>query len=398
MWQCTIHEHQKAMAEAGEAMSRQVTDVYADLGLRRVINAAATLTRLGGSLMPAPVVEAMVAASRSFVDITELQRRVGERIASLTQNEAAYVSCGAAAGLTLATAACVTGIDPARIASLPRNLADLKNEVVIYKSQRNGYDFAVRQTGITLVEIGSKEGTDPAELERAINSRTAAVIFFAGAHYASGALTLEQTIELAHAGGVPVIVDGAAQVPPISSLWAYTKAGADLAVFSGGKGLCGPQSSGLVVGRADLIEGVRANGSPNSAIGRPMKVGKEELVGFLAAVEWYLSLNEPLLIERYERQVARVLAAVANRPGVTGFRDFPSEAGQPMPRARLEFDSTLLGCDRDEIVRRLGEGDPYVEVLKSGQSGIWINPQTLAEGEEQYVIDRLLGAFRGVGR
>ncbi len=379
-------------------VSRQVTDVYADLGLRRVVNAAATLTKLGGSLMPAPVIEAMIAASRGFVDLPELQRRAGERIARITQNEAAYISSGAAAGLTLSTAACITGTDPAKIACLPGNLADLKNEVVIYKSQRNGYDFAVRQTGITLVEVGTRDGTDPDELARAINDRTAAVLFFAGAHYAPGALTLDQTVEIAHANGVPVIVDAAAQIPPVASLWSFTKAGADLAVFSGGKGLCGPQSSGLVVGRPDLIEGVRANGSPNSAIGRPMKVGKEELVGFLAAIEWYLSLNEPKLIERYERQVQRVLSAVANRPGVVGFRDFPSEAGQPMPRARIEFDANVLGCDRDEIVRKLGEGDPYVEVLKSGQSGIWINPQTLADGEEQYVIDRLLSALRGDAR
>jgi L-seryl-tRNA(Ser) seleniumtransferase len=371
------------------------TDVYADLGLRRVVNAAATLTRLGGSIMPAPVVEAMVRASRSFVDLPELQRRCGERLARLTQNEAAYVSSGAAAGLTLTTAACITGVDREKIARLP-NLEGLKNEVVIHRCQRNGYDFAVRQTGVRVVEIGDPAAgvTEPSELEGAIGERTAAVVYFAGAHFERCALPLRRTVEIAHARGVPVIVDGAAQIPPVSNLWGYTRdAGADLAVFSGGKGLRGPQSSGLIVGRADLIEGVRLNGPPNQAIGRPMKVGKEEMIGLVAAVEWYLSQDEPGLIQRYERQVARVVEALGNRPGVTARRDFPSEAGQPMPRALVRFDAGTLGLDRDEVVRRLHEGDPYVEVANSGGDGIWVNPQTLEDGEERIVIDRLLAAL-----
>lgn len=377
-------------------MKTQV-DVYADLGMRRVVNAAATLTRLGGSLMPPPVVEAMVAASRSFVELPELQRRVGERLARMTRNEAAYVCSGAAAGLTLATAACVTGTDPVAIARLPGDLAGLKDEVVVHRSQRNGYDFAVRQTGVRLVEIGFAGGTQAWELEAAIGERTAAVLYFAGAHFERGALPLATTIEIATRRGVPVIVDGAAQIPPASNLWRFTEMGAALAVFSGGKGLCGPQSSGLVVGRADLIEGVRRNGPPNSAIGRPMKVGKEEMVGLMAAVEWYLSLDEPALIERYERQVARVVEAAGRVPGVTAQRDFPSEAGQPMPRALVRFDAQRLGFDRDEVVRRLGEGDPYVEVSISGTDGIWINPQTLSEAEVAIVIDRLLAALGARG-
>jgi L-seryl-tRNA(Ser) seleniumtransferase len=375
------------------------TDVYAELGMRRVVNAAATLTRLGGSLMPAPVIEAMIAASRSFVDLPELQRRVGERLARLTDNEAAYVCSGAAAGLTLATAACVTGTDPAKIARLPVDLDGLKNEVVVHHSQRNGYDFAVRQTGIRFVEIGQSGRPEAAELRAAINDRTAAVVFFAGAHFERDALPLATVIEVAAERAVPVIVDGAAQIPPISNLSNFTRAGAALAIFSGGKGLRGPQSSGLIVGRRDLIEAVRLNGPPNSAIGRPMKVGKEEMVGLLAAVELYLGLDEPALIQRYERQVARVVEALAKVGGVTAGRDFPSEAGQPMPRALVQFDAAALGVDRDEIVRRLGEGDPYVEVARSGSDGIFVNPQTLADGEETIVIERLLAALgKGPGR
>jgi L-seryl-tRNA(Ser) seleniumtransferase len=363
--------------------------------MRRVINAAATLTRLGGSIMPPLVIEAMIQASRSFVDLPELQRRCGERLAKLTRNEAAYVSSGAAAGLTLTTAACITGVDRDRIARLP-NLDGLKNEVVIHRCQRNGYDFAVRQTGVRVVEIGDLDlgVTQAQELEVAIGERTAAVVYFAGANFERGALPLRTTVEIAHRRGVPVIVDGAAQIPPISNLWEFTSdAGADLAVFSGGKGLRGPQSSGLIVGRADLIDAVRLNGPPNQAIGRPMKVGKEEMIGLVAAVEWYLGQDEPGLIRRYERQVARVVESLGKLPGLTAERDFPSEAGQPMPRALVRFDAGELGFDRDEVVRRLHEGDPYVEVSNSGKDGIWINPQTLEDGDEKIVIDRLLAAL-----
>jgi L-seryl-tRNA(Ser) seleniumtransferase len=364
--------------------------VYADLGMRRVINAAATLTRLGGSIMPPPVLEAMMQASRSFVELPELQRRCGERLARITKNEAAYVCCGAAAGLTLTTAACITGTDPARIARLPGDLAGLKDEVVVHRSQRNGYDFAIRQTGVRMVEIGPSVE----ELEAAIGDRTAAVAYFAG-RLAHGSLPLKTVVEVAHRRGVPVIVDGAAQIPPISNLWQYTvEDGADLAVFSGGKGLRGPQSSGLIVGRADLIEAVRMHGPPNQAIGRPMKVGKEEMVGLVAAVEWYLSLDEPSLVKRYERQVARVVEAVAGIAGVTASREFPSEAGQPMPRALVRFDAAVLGFDRDEVVRRLREGDPYVEVSGGGDDAIYVNPQTLDDGEEAIVVERLVAALK----
>jgi uncharacterized pyridoxal phosphate-dependent enzyme len=366
------------------------TDVYADLGMRRVINAAATLTRLGGSIMPPPVLEAMMQASRSFVELPELQRRCGERLAKLTKNEAAYVCSGAAAGLTLTTAACITGTDPEKIARLPGDLEGLKNEVIVHRSQRNGYDFAVRQAGVRLVEIGPTVE----ELNAAIGERTAAVVYFAG-KLAEGSLPLGTVVEVAHARGVPVIVDGAAQIPPISNLSRYTvEDGADLAVFSGGKGLRGPQSSGLIVGRADLIEAVRMHGPPNQAIGRPMKVGKEEMVGLLAAVEWSLGRDEPALIQRYERQVARVVEALAGIAGVSASRDFPSEAGQPMPRALVRLDAEKLGFDRDEVVRRLREGDPYVEVSTSGPDVIYVNPQTLEDGEEAIVIERLLAALK----
>ena len=366
---------------------------YADLGIRPIVNAAATLTRLGGSRMPPPVVEAMAAAAGTFVDLVALQERVGERIAEWTHNPACYVSAGAAAGLAVAVAACVAGDDPVAIAGFP-HLASGKNEVVMHHAQRNGYDYAIRQTGARLVEIGTPDDTTVEDLETALTARTACVVYFAGAHLARGALPLEQVIATAHARGVPVIVDAAAQIPPISNLWRFTRdLQADLAIFSGGKGLRGPQSAGLVLGRSDLIATCRLNGSPNYSIGRPMKTGKEELMGMLAAVEWSLAQDEAELLRRYEATVQYWLDGLRDVPGIEATRDYPSEAGQPHARARVRIDPAS-GLTRDALVVALLHGDPAVAVGLLDDDAIALNPQTVEEGEEPLVLEALRRALR----
>ena len=362
--------------------------VYDELGVRPLLNASATLTRLGGSIMPREVVEAMVDASRHFVNLDELQRRVGERLAELTQNEAAYVSCGAAAGLVLATAACITRGDPAAIAQLP-NLTGLKHEVIIHKSHRNGYDHAVRQVGVNVVEIGTATHTTPEELENAINAKTAAIFWFQGGMTGHGDLPLETVIEIANRFDVPVVVDAAAQLPPMENLWRFTQMGAALAVFSGGKDLRGPQSSGLVLGRKDLIEACRVNGSPNHSIGRPMKVGKEEMVGLLTAVKRYLKLDHEARASQDEEVVAGWCSELSALPGVHAERSFPNEAGQPLPRAKVTFDTTRAGLNRDQVVQQLETGTPSIMVSQAGADAIYLNPMTLADGEEQILLDRL---------
>jgi D-glucosaminate-6-phosphate ammonia-lyase len=362
--------------------------VYDELGVRPLINASATLTRLGGSIMPREVVEAMVDASRHFVNLDELQRRVGERLAELTQNEAAYVSCGAAAGLVLATAACITRGDPAAIAQLP-NLTGLKDEVIIHQSHRNGYDHAVRQVGVKVVEIGSATHTAPEELENAINTQTAAIFWFQGGMTGHGDLPLESVIEIANRFDVPVVVDAAAQLPPVENLWRFTQLGAALAVFSGGKDLRGPQSSGLVLGRKDLIEACRVNGSPNHSIGRPMKVGKEEMVGLLTAVKLYLKLDHEARASQDEEVVAGWCSELNGLPGVHAERSFPNEAGQPLPRAKVTFDTTHARLNRDQVVQQLESGAPSIMVSQTGVDGIYLNPMTLIDGEEQILLDRL---------
>jgi len=363
-----------------------MTTRYADLGVRPVINAAATLTRLGGSLMPPPVLEAMRAGAESFVDLFELQRRVGERIAELTGNEACYVSSGAAAGMAVAIAGCIAGEDAEAVHRLPQ-VEGPQPEVVVFRSQRNGYDQAARQTGARLVELGL--GATSAELEAALSSQTVCVLYFAGAHYESGALPLDQVIALAHARRIPVLVDAAAQVPPIGSLRHFTcELGADAAIFSGGKGLRGPQSSGLVLGRRSIVEHCVANGPPNHSLGRPMKVGKEEMLGILAAVEWSLAQDEPAVLASYEATVALWIEGLSGLPGVCAERRYPSEAGQPHGRAIVTLDAACH-LTRAELIAALWEGDPRIAVGEAGQDAIALNPQTLEPGEDRVVLDAL---------
>lgn len=374
-------------------------DIYDELGVRKVINGSATLTALGGSTMPPEVLAAMAEAAQHFVDMDELQRKVGEKIARLTRNEAAYVSCGAAAGLVLSTAACMAGQDPEKRARLPDTarigpIRGMKNEAIVHKRGRVSYDFAIRQAGARLVEIGTDEGASAEEMERAINERTAAIFYFYNVTRMPGQVPLEQGIEIARRRGVPLIVDAAAQIPPVENLWRFTHMGADLALFSGGKGLCGPQSSGLILGRKDLIEACAFHACPRPFIGRPMKVGKEEMVGLLAALKWYLGLDHGRLMQTYEEQVQFVIDAFAGLAHVSARRDFPSEAGQPMPRAEIVFDEQGLGVGRDEILAQLWQGEPRISLAAAGPSGVFVNPQTLRPGQERIIVDRIRQIIR----
>ena len=362
---------------------------YKDLGVRPVINASATLTRLGGSRMPRPVLDAMASGADAFIDLTELHQLAADRIASLTQNEACYISSGAAGGITVAVAACITKGDPAAIARLP-HFDGPPAEVIVHRSQRNGYDHAARQTGATLVEIGMAHSTQRWELESAITPRTACVLYFAGANYAPGALPLADVVEIAHARNVPVLVDAAAQIPPIANLWHFTcELNADIAIFSGGKGLRGPQSSGLVLGRREIVEACHPNGSPNQSIGRPMKVGKEEMLGVLAAVKWSLDQDEEATLAGYEATVQRWLAGLSEVPDVIAERSFPSEAGQPHARAIIHLKPSSA-VSRDGLVAALWDQTPRIAVSKVGEDAIALNPQTLEPGEDQLVLDALL--------
>lgn len=362
--------------------------IYDELGIRRVINANATLTHLGGSTLAPGVAEAMAEAGRAFVDLRELQRAVGAEIARLTGNEGAYVCCGAAAGITLVTAACIAGTDPELRARLP-DTAGLKNEVILHRQTRVVYDFAIRMAGGRLVEIGGPDGTPPEELERALSPRTAAMFYFPRGTEARGELALESAVELCGARGIPVIVDAAAQLPPKSNLWSFTRRGAAAALFSGGKGLRGPQASGLILGRQRLVDACAFHGSPNPFLGRGMKVGKEELCGLLAAVRWTLAQDEEQQAATYQAAVAAVVAAFAEHPAVRARRAWPCEAGQAIPRAELVLNEARLGRSRDQVLAALREGDPPVEVAGGPGPTLLVNPQTLEPKELPLLIRRL---------
>jgi uncharacterized pyridoxal phosphate-dependent enzyme len=363
-------------------------DIYDKLGVRKVINGSATLTMLGGSLMPPQVLAAMAEASRHFVNIDELQEKVGQKIAEWTHNEAAYISCGAAAGLVLSTAACIAGLDPEKRNRLPYT-EGMKNEIIVHRRGRVGYDFAIRQAGGQLVEIGTDQGATAADLEGAIHDRTAAIFVFYKNMGMEGQVPLEQQVEIAKQHGLPLVVDAAAQLPPVENLWRFTQLGAHLALFSGGKGLCGPQSSGLILGRRDLVAACAFHACPRPFIGRPMKAGKEEIVGLMTAVRRYLDLDHAGLMQTYEDQVAWIIAEFAREQHVTARRSFPSEAGQPMPRAELIFDEQALGITRDEILRQLYQGSPAISLAPAGSNSIFINPQTLQPGQEKIIVERI---------
>jgi L-seryl-tRNA(Ser) seleniumtransferase len=367
-----------------------IMSIYDQLGVRPVINATATLTRLGGSIMPPEVIEAMQDAARCFVDLDELQMKIGERLAELTHNESAYVSSGAAAGIVLAVAACITGQDRAIMDRLPHTEECAKNEVIVFKSHRNGYDHAVRMVGVKLIEIGDAQHTEPAELVAALNEKTAAFVWFQGAMSGRADFPLAEVIAHCGARGVPVIVDAAAQLPPVENLWCFTQMGAACAIFSGGKDLRGPQSSGLVVGRKWLIDAIRPNGNPNASIGRPMKVGNEEMAGLLAAVQRYLALDHVARRARDERVVTDWCGALNVLPGVCAQRSFPNEAAQPLPRCEVLLDESAR-FTRDALVQALRDGTPSITVaLSSDQRGIFLNPMTLTDEEAKAVEARLV--------
>jgi L-seryl-tRNA(Ser) seleniumtransferase len=339
--------------------------------------------------MPSHVLDAMCEAAASFVDMYELQQVVGKRLAELTRNEAAYVSTGAAAGIVLATLATMTEGDLATIARLIETGEAPKNEVIIHRVHRIPYDPAVRLAGARIVEIGNRLQTFPWELEAAITPRTAMVFYAAGVHLASGAVPLAETVEIAHTHGIPVVVDAAAQLPPTENLWRFTQEfGADLAVFSGGKDFRGPQASGLLVGTEAMIAAIAVNGSPHQRLARPLKVGKEEMIGLLAAVEQYVEVNWQDRACHYEAIVERWLEHFRDVPGMTASRVFPNEAGQPTPRCRVTF-SAETGLSGAEVVRLLWDGDPRIAVAVDGPDAISMTPELLEEGEESILLDRI---------
>ena len=368
-------------------------DIYDKLGIKKLINAEGTLTRLGGSVMDPGVMEEMIEASKYFVDLNELLEKAGEYIANLLGVEASYITSGAAAGLTLSTAACITGTNPAKIRQLPV-MQGLKNEVLIQKSHRNGYDHAVRQAGVTLVEFGLIKETYPWELRAAVSDRTAAIVHFLEFENDRN-LPLSEVISIAKEMKVPLIVDAAAELPPAENLSRFFHMGVDLTIFSGGKDICGPQSSGLVVGRRDLIDACALNANPNHSIGRAMKVGKEEIAGVIAALELYLKQDFGAEEKMWEDMVAYIVSALSDIPGLNARRVSPAEPGvQPnwIPRVYLDWDKETIPLCSSKVKSILRQGEPGIAVGTTS-TGLFVNPQTLKPGQEKIIANALRKVF-----
>ncbi len=340
-------------SRAGLAAPRR-RDVISELGVRTFINAAGTYTMLTASLMPEEVFEAMREASKHYVNLTELQDAVGRRIAELLGCEAAMVTSGAAGALTVGTAACITGKDPDKIRRIP-DLTGMKSEVITQKSHRFAYDHAVRATGIRMVEVESAE-----QFERAVSDKTAMALFFNDAE-PRGAIKAEEFVSLCRKHGVPSFNDCAADVPPVENLSRYTKMGFDLVAFSGGKGIRGPQSAGLLLGRKDLIEAARLNTSPYSdSIARGMKVNKEEMVGMLVALELYLKRDHAAEAREWDRRVEIIAREAKKVNTVTTEVHLPPIANHT-PHLRIRWDQGVVKITPPEVMKQLREGRPSIE-------------------------------------
>ena len=361
--------------------SAKAGNYFAELGVRPFINAAGTYTAMTSSLMPPEVMEAINYAAKHYVMLDEAHDRIGERIATMLRAEAAMVTAGAASALTLGTAAVITGTDRQKILSLP-NLSGMKSEVIIQKSHRFGYDHAVRNCGVRLVEIETRE-----DLERAVNENTAMMLFYNANNFV-GQIRDEEFAQLGKKHGIPTFNDAAADVPPVENLWKYTGMGFTLVAFSGGKGIRGPQSSGLLLGRKDLIAAARLNGPPNSdSIGRGMKVNKEEMLGLLVAIDLYLKKNHDQERREFDKRAEAIQKSALDGPGVKA-EIFVPEVANHVPHVRVSWDAAGKGKTAADVVRALRDGEPSIATRSEGGAvvvGVWM----MRPGEERIVARRL---------
>ena len=377
------------------AASGNGRDFFKELGVRPFINAAGTYTMLTASLMHSEVMEAINYASKVFVPLNDLHDAVGKHIAELVGSEGAMVTAGAAAALTLGTAACITGKNPDWIRRIP-DLAGtgMKSEVIIQKSHRYGYDHAVRNCGVKMIEVETAE-----ELERAISDRTATLHFFCDAE-PKGKINAEQFAALGKKHNIPSFADAADVLPPTEHLSKYLKLGFDLVTFSGGKGLRGPQSTGLLLGKKHLIEAARMNASPNGdTIGRGMKVNKEEMLGLMVAVEVYLKRDAKAEWSEWERR-AKVIADSVKEVATAKTEVYVPPIANHVPTVRIKWEKDALNLTADAVRKQLREGKPAIEIVPGSSPaaaamqeisvGIW----QLQPGEVDIVAKRLKEVVR----
>jgi uncharacterized pyridoxal phosphate-dependent enzyme len=357
------------------------SSLYASLGVKPVINGVGVVTVLGGSIMPPEVIHAMEEASRYFIPLPELQKKVGARIAELLKAPAAMVTCGAASAITVGTAACLSQGDTAKLRQLP-NRDGIRFEVIQQKSHRSGYEHQMELCGAKIVSVETRK-----ELEAAISEKTG-MMFFLNKAEPNGEIKSDEFVRIGKDRGVPTMNDAASDATPKENLWKYTKQGFDLVIFSGGKALRGPQASGLLFGRKDLIEACLPAMSPFGGIGRGMKVGKEELCGLLAAVERYLKVDHQAEWRELEARVTSIRGALKGISGVHTDRHVPAIANE-VPHVMVRWDESTRGLSSQQVIEKLLTGDPPIHVQRPGQGELLISVWMM-RGDEHKLVGRRL--------
>src|SRR3989441_10242158 len=357
------------------------SSLYARLGVKPVINGVGVVTVLGGSIMPPEVIRAMEEASRFFIPLPELEKKAGARIAELLRAPAAMVTCGAASAIAVGTAACLSQGDPAKLRQLP-NRQGIRFEVIQQKSHRSGYEHQMELCGAKIVAVETRK-----ELEAAINEKTG-MMFFLNKGEPNGEIKSDEFVKIGKDRGVPTMNDAASDATPKENLWKYTKQGFDLVIFSGGKALRGPQASGLLFGRKDLIEACLPAMSPFGGIGRGMKVGKEELCGLLAAVERYLKVDHQAEWRELEARVTSIREALKGLAGIQTDRHVPAIANEA-PHVMVRWDESAKGLSSQQVIEKLMAGDPPIHVQRPGQGQLLISVWMM-RGDEHKMVGRRL--------
>ncbi len=353
-------------------------DYYDKLGVTKIINAAGTYTMFTASIMPPSVQAAVAKAAKHPVRLEELQKKAGEYLSRKLKCEGALVSAGAASALTLGTAACMTVANRKSAELLPTDVSGLKNEVIVQKTHRYGYDHAMRNCGIRIVEVETMD-----DYERAFTDRTVMTNFFNAAEVTP--ISREDWIRVAHKHGVPCFNDAAADVPPISNLWNYTQMGFDLVAFSGGKGIRGPQNAGLLLGRKYLTDAAAWNNNPfDETVGRGMKVAKEQIIGMVAAVDWFLSQTDEGMEAEFRRRADRIAAQLKSIPTLTHEVHVPPVANH-VPHLVIRYDQSRVKKTAREVAEILRTGTPTIELnpstgRKSGTTGLQSDESTIVVG------------------
>lgn len=359
-------------------------NLYEALGVKTIINGLGTMTAIGGSRMDAQVLSAMKEAAGAFVDMKVFHAKAGERIAELLGCEAACMTSGAAAGLEISAAACMTRGDSGKVLQLP-DTAGMPDEILLLKCHRILYDQALLLSGARMREIGVTSFASLAQVEAAVSEKTAMFFYAAEAERMRGSIDLPEIVQVLKKYRIPIVVDAAAELPPKSNITKYLEQGADLVIFSGGKELRGPQSSGIIVGSKLFIEYCMANSYPNYGIGRSMKLDKETIAGITKAVELFVARDYTKIMARWERIVAHMISAFSRLPGVTVRRGFPVEPGvQPVVIPRVYMKYAKAGATH--LQNQLKTLTPSIYVDVQGEE-IVINPQCLEDDEVSVVIE-----------